>query len=1047
MLCARLCRRQSPSSCWSSDLKRITAKILEVLRAVLSRIGFASAESLTTKKIELPIHKSALPSRDEGDREVSRQRSVGAGCPKALQGSTVEESLGARQVSRGAEGERVPEPYVTEIAEASAGQEPPIQEADGGSESGASSEGDGGERVGSVPWANVGEELIARDPIRHIRQRGGVESSVEKRPRAAVIDPPPVQRNTAGSPLGAQRSSSHGETRHEPVAPSTGPEGGEMSGGSAGDGGSAYPHNTGAGDPSVDRTSEHDDALQTAGLTFRADPHPRLDVQREPVAAASSPHGDDPTAADSGGDKFSTCPTGLPNADLGGQEALLEERWTASAGVRKSGSGELDQPQPEEESSKPAEGDAPTAADVSGVPCPRQPTPPVDAREYAVPCPDVVVVDLEYARWNNAVVEQLLLAGPSSEEGLLCVNARILARVFEEAGLGSITPEQAEQQFTTAVANVYQRRVLGDSARLRVLRRCTGDAPPDCAAFLAGSVLAAFRMQSDEELSGNAYYRRLAGLLECGMQGAHPIGFDPAVFESLWVFLSNWLREVHGRQLAMPKSSVGFRRFVALPLVHVPLRSLDIEKLPVFFSWAGYQPGARLRHDRLLADLTRWQQSSSRLTPTGADALRDHRSSAVAAQVSAELKGWDGSLCESVSRRSALVEIQFDVVQRSPVFFYLPRRPLGFPGVFEDGERVFEASDEGWYDPAQVRPNDGDLLESGFEWRSHWEGSDWTLRRPGELVIPFTPSSSYSGFLSSRHVLRGVRCSVLCRDNIVPTVKDYLSEVAQDLLCPVSHSLLPNGWSMFRDVSAHVHVEAPSGLEALEVDPNIELIVSGGLRIGRTWSWLTGAPPRIFASGMEGQDRITVNGASVGVGASGELLAGGIFHQPGEYLVEAGSHRRRIEMVRPQVSVQSGAERGESLDATRSRRIALPGGSWSLIGKFPNEVCYSHGEFFQGTIASCPFDPSWAVQVGSGPGAVVAVAAHPSLPRMLSLCGLTRQTRKLIEQWINIVYAAHIRHPRFVGLNGTAPDDGIVNVWRNYVTLAKEIKRSLKQRR
>ena len=65
---------------------------------------------------------------------------------------------------------------------------------------------------------------------------------------------------------------------------------------------------------------------------------------------------------------------------------------------------------------------------------------------------------------------------------------------------------------------------------------------------------------------------------------------------------------------------------------------------------------------------------------------------------------------------------------------------------------------------------------------------------------------------------------------------------------------------------------------------------------------------------------------------------------------------------------------------------------------------------------------------------------------MFSLCGLTRQTRKLIDQWINIVYAAHIRHPRFVGLNGATPDDGIVTVWRNYVTLAKEIKRSLKQR-
>ena len=637
------------------------------------------------------------------------------------------------------------------------------------------------------------------------------------------------------------------------------------------------------------------------------------------------------------------------------------------------------------------------------------------------------------------------LAGPSSEEALLCVNPRILARVFEEAGLGPITPEQAEQQFTTAVANLYQGHVLQHSARLRVLRRCSADGSPDCAAFLAGSVLAAFRMQSDEELSGNAYYRRLADLLKCEMHGAHPPGFNPAVFESLWVFLHTWLRKAHRRQLAMPKSDTGFRRFVALPLTHVPLRSLDIEKLPVFFSWAGYQPGARVRHDRLLSDLRRWQQSRNMLTPTATSALYDDRSAAISAQASAELEAWDGSFCESPSRRSALVEIQFDVVQRSPVFFYLPRRPPGFPKVFGDGKRVFEASDEGWYDPAQLRSEDGELLESGFEWLSHARGIDFTLRRSGALAIPFTPSSSYSGFLSSRRLLRGVRCSVLCCDNIVPIVKDYLSEVAQGLLSPVSHPLLPNGWSMFRDVSARVHVEAPATLEALEVDRKIKLIVAGGLRLGRRWSWLTGAPPRILVSGMEARDRIKVNGASVGVDASGELLAEGVFSEPGEYLVEAGSMRRRIAIERPQLSVQSQTELHESLDADRSRRIALPHGSWTLIGNSPDQVCYSDEEFFQGTIASCPFHPSWAIRVGAGPGAVVAVASYPSPPRMLTLRRLTVQTRKLIEQWSTVVYEAHIRRPRFVGLNGAVPDEGIVDGWKKYAALAKNIKRKLKK--
>ena len=719
---------------------------------------------------------------------------------------------------------------------------------------------------------------------------------------------------------------------------------------------------------------------------------------------------------------------------------MQEERTTAS--------GRLEALNPRAVDSLPVgEKDKISAEEVARVPSPRRPTPMEDAHEYVMVVQDVASVDPEYARWNNAIVAQLLLVGLTSEEAYLCINPRILARVFNDEGLGSLTPEQAEQQFTTAVANIYHRHVLAHSDRLRVLRRCS-NGPPDCVAFLAASVLAAFRMQSDEDLAGNAFYRRLADLLGCEIQGVHPVGFDPVVFESLWVFLHNWLRDVHGRRLALPRGDVGFRRFVALPLAHVPLRSLDIDKLPVFFSWAGYQPGSLVRHERLLTDLKRWQQSRNMLTTTGAETLSDERSMAVLAQVSAELESWDGCLSESASKRSALVEIQFDVVQRNPMFFYLPRRPQGFPGVFDDGDRVFEASDEGWYDPAQIHPEDGELLESGFEWISDAKGIHFTLRRSGAVVVPLTPSSSYSysGFISSRRLLRGVRCSVLCRDKFLPKVKDYLSEIAQSTLNPISHPLLPNGWSIFRDFTAHVHVEAPTGLEMLEVDQNIDLIVAGGLRIGRRWSWLAGAPPRILISGMETHDQIKVNGTSVEVDASGELLTGCIITTPGEYLIEAGSMRRKIEIARPQVSVRSKTTLHEPLDGG-SRKIALPYGSWTLIGRSPDQVCHFRGESSRGTIASCPFNPSWAVQVGAGPGAVVAVPTCPSPPLSMGLQKLIGQTRKMVERWTSTIYDAHIRRPHFVGLNGVAPDARVVDVWGQYTTLAKQIKRRLRRPR
>ena len=1022
---------------------RIIAQILKALRSVFSRFGLASAASLAPDKDQPGIRQSVLPSNDEGNRDRLRHQPIEGGSAHELQGSQVGGSVKAIQVGSVAEGETDSESVGTETPDAAVQQKQPMQDA-AAAGCGASSEGDGGERVVSVTPDHVADDAMERDPTHHTLQMGVVDSSAEEPPRNDEMTDAPVERDIAGSTIGARCSSPHDETAHEASAPRTVPDGG-MSNGSEDEDDSARPEDAGAGDSGVDHKSVQEDTLQIDEATPRSDPRPPLDVQNEPISAIASSNAGEWTRADTDADTSSTSQAGLSNEELCGREALPEGPKTASVGVGTSDSGCVNLPLSEEERQKPTE-EAWATADDCKVLSPRQPIPPEDAHEYPVDVQDVSAVDREYARWNNAIVEQLLLAGPSSEEALLCVNPRILAKVFEEAGLGLITPEEAEQQFTTAVANIYQRRVLRHKARLRVLRRCGGGGPPDCVAFLAGSVLAAFRMQSDEELSGNAYYRRLAVLLKCEMQGAHPIEFDPPVFESLWVFLHNWLFDSHGRQLAMPKRDVGFRRFVALSLAHVPLRSLDIEKLPVFFSWAGYGPKDRVRHDRLLADLKRWQQSRNMLTPTGAGALYDDRSSAVSAQASAELESWDGSFCESPMRRSALVEIQFDVVQRNPLFSYLPRRPPGFPRIFDGGERVFEASDEGWYDPAQIRPEDGELLENGFEWPLHANGVHFTLRRSGAVVIPLTPSSSCSGFISSRRLLRGVRCSVLCRDGVLPTVKEYLSEVAQSSLNPVSHPLLPNGWSMFKDLSARVHVDAPTGLEALEVDPNVEVIVAGGLRIGRRWSWLAGAPPRILVSGMEAQDHIKVNGTSVEVGASGELLTGEVFSQPGEYLVEAGCVRRKIEIARPQMSAMEKPNRIAPLDS-RNLRIALPQGSWTLIGYSPDQVCYSRAEFFRGTIASCPFQPSWAVHVGAGPGAVVAATSYPSPPRSVDLQRLTGKNRKLVERWISSIYEAHIRRPRFIGLNGFVPDDGIVDVWRQYTILAKEIKMKLKRPR
>ena len=309
-----------------------------------------------------------------------------------------------------------------------------------------------------------------------------------------------------------------------------------------------------------------------------------------------------------------------------------------------------------------------------GEPSERHPEPVTEYPTVALPPPSA-----DYRTWNRAIAEHLLLQTPAGHDVYLTITPRILARALVDLQGVSLNPEQAEEYFANSVSDFYRTRVLTHNARLRLLRRNGDDGLPECIGFLALTVLAAYRMRSDEEATGLAYYVRVAELLQCDLSGQYPPGFDPIVFESLWYFLRDWLAQRHGGRLVVPAPETASRRFVGLALAHVPLRSLDIEKLPDFFVWAGYQPSSEVTIERLAGDFARWVRARDIVTPTGVAAFSDARRAAVIAEIRAELDSWDGTCDESNSRHSAAVEILFDPVQHRPELFYVPRRPSRFP--------------------------------------------------------------------------------------------------------------------------------------------------------------------------------------------------------------------------------------------------------------------------------------------------------------------------------------------------------------------------------
>lgn len=653
----------------------------------------------------------------------------------------------------------------------------------------------------------------------------------------------------------------------------------------------------------------------------------------------------------------------------------------------------------------------------------------------------------EYALWNEAVVQHFVLADASeNEEIYLAITPRVLAGALAEVGGGILAPDDAQVNFADAVSKMYHTRVLPHSRKLQVLRRCGRDGLPECAAFLALSVLAAYRMHTDEGMAANAYYKRLDELLHCGLSGGLPRGFDQDEFEGLWLFLRAWLDREHGRQMAMPGPDVGLRRYVAFPLTHVPLRQVDIERLPDFFDWAGYEAGQRVPLERIDADLSKWARVRGAFTNAGMDALADERRRAVLAQIAHELECWDGSHTDTQGRRTAPVEVFLHWERRIPLLAYLPRRPAAFPTVFDDGVHVFDAGLDGWYEPLPIGVEDGPELVSGFSWEAAPNGIRIVLRRAGASAIAMAPSE-FAGPISHNGLLLGALGAALCRDALVLPAQKYLESVMGKRCAPVQPPNMPAGWALFTGVNPVRRLPPPDGLEALEIVTNLEIIPQGGLRLGRRWAWLAEAPPKLLVAGFGPGESAAIDGERVEVDDGGVIRDEGRLTRPGVHVVEVGRVLRRLEVVDPEIAVADfpGAA---TADVGRRHVAALPCGSWTVIGSHPGDAAHSVSRSWgQGALAYCPFDPVWALSYGYGRGAVVlCLVEQPPPPDRLPRIPAARLLRSM-RAWAEPIYNANIRRPAFGSPWGSVYRPDTRAVWADYVRTAREIKRKLRAQR
>jgi hypothetical protein len=645
-----------------------------------------------------------------------------------------------------------------------------------------------------------------------------------------------------------------------------------------------------------------------------------------------------------------------------------------------------------------------------------------------------------YARWNRLLADRCLLGSSGATRvAYLSVTPRILAAALEAEEGELLSPEDATQDLVSAVSLAYQASALTEPEKLWALAAPGTDELPQSIAFLALTVLAAYQMHSDEDAGPNAYYPRLASLLGCDLVGGHPQGFEPADFGDLWDALSAWLERQSNQALALPGPEPGLRRFIAYPLGHVPLRQVDIEKLPDFFDWAGLEPASKADPAFLGDAFRRWAAARGLVSRAGEQSIEDERRPAVESQLALELEAWDGSWTDRSGQRTAAVHVLLDYRRRQPHLFFLPRRPLSFPPMFDDGSHVFQSGEQGWYDPVPIATEDGAALADGFQWTCSSPQGQVTLHRPPTAALALRPASDFTGYLSQRGIPLGIESAVLCVKPMEAAAEEYLTAVTSVRCRALDHPAVPDGWRLFSGIIPKRVEPPPSGLDALAVESSATVILRGGLRVGRRAAWLLGAPPSILLGGPEGLTA-TIDGRPAPV-RQGLLDASGRLGV-GQHIVAVGRVRRRLEILEPEGRWDECTPLVGITNGAIQTSVALPPGGWTVIGARPDQVARAACSD-RGTLVAATFDPVWAVSVGGGPGAtVLCLTDPPPTPQPVGFGRGRPHPPATARAWVATIYSAQIRRPRLGwACEKVGPDVQVRAAWRSYWLTARGLKR------
>jgi hypothetical protein len=444
--------------------------------------------------------------------------------------------------------------------------------------------------------------------------------------------------------------------------------------------------------------------------------------------------------------------------------------------------------------------------------------------------------------------------------------------VLEQIGhnLG-VTPDIVEREFITAVHKYLRYSEVSFQTPVLAAKYASSrnGCIPDYIAFLAFCVLAASKMERDEDLSISSanYYVRLNALLGIDKQG-RPNGFEQTII--VWEKLNEWLNTTkqgrYGIATACPLNDLN--PYVGYPQSQCLIRAADRQELPAFFHWARLQPEDSPNVEWLKRMLYEWagmttctfSQRTRQLLCRGHANISQH----VVSIVLLELQVWGGTIPSNGTANSA------------------PQRPLLH--LRFDRRRIHWRSYTLCEQASALGRYCVESLPCGPEWLKH----DTCSR--GEEVVVFGNHPDLGEWTHLPRITPGYPSVLLIHQSHAQAVVDYLTRVAQDPGTVSSFSNLPTSWICLRGVVV-THNDATCHWECLKVQDDVTIRLSGGLKLERA-VYLAGFEPTadIFISDATVISSITLNDQKLSI-----QLQNGMNHIPlHDYCQSTGYHTLNI---------------------------------------------------------------------------------------------------------------------------------------------------------